>query len=64
MMGRLSNQRMGWRHEKQREPGQMMLFSNGSRATSTFRNDPTIRPKRTTKTHQKMVVLLSQSSMP
>ncbi len=56
MMGRLSRKRIARKHEKHRDDGQTMLFSNGNRAMRTFRNDPTIRPRTKTQRHQKPTI--------
>jgi hypothetical protein len=55
--------RIGAKQAKQREPGQMMLFSYGSRAISTLRKLPTSRPS--TKTHptQKTIGRCDHQSM-
>src|SRR4051794_6251455 len=50
--GMLSRRRMGCQHLGQVDPGQRMLFSNGSRATQTLRKLPNAAPTRKTKTNQ------------
>jgi hypothetical protein len=64
MIGRLSPSLMGLKQEKHREDGQMMLFSYGSLAIRTFRNDPTIRPRTKTQRHQTVTGRYDHHSIP
>ncbi len=60
----LSANRIGVKQVKHRDDGQTMLFSSGSRAIRTFRNDPTASPKAKTRRHQKATGRYDHHSMP